>query len=83
MKNAKIVAEWDESTGGAIVDVYGNEADVFALLAVITAQIFDDMKLSDANGLLHLARCIGFARKTMLAKVDLDALKHAKEQRDE
>lgn len=83
MKNAKIVAEWDESKGGATVSLDGGAADVFTLLVVITTQIFDQMKLSDSKGLLHLAGGIESARKAMIAKVDLDALKRAKEQRDE
>lgn len=83
MKNAKIVAEWDDNKGGATVGLDGNAADVFTLLVVITTQIFDQMKLSDSKGLLLLAGAIESARKAMFAKVDLDALKRAKEQRDE
>ena len=83
MKNAKIVAEWDYSEGGATVGIDGNAADVFMLLVVITTQIFDHMKLSDFKGLLRLAGGIESARKAMFAKVDLDALKRAKEQHDE
>lgn len=83
MKNAKIVAEWDHKKGGANVSIDGKAVDVFTLLAVITTQIFDQMKLSDSKGLLHLAVGIESAREAMLAKVDLDALKRAKEQRHE
>lgn len=83
MKHAKIVAEWDDNKGGANVSIEGNAADVFTLLVVITTQIFDLMKLSDSKGILCLAGSIESARKAMLAKVDLDALKRAKEQRDE
>lgn len=83
MKNAKIIAEWDNRTGGANVSIDGNAVDVFTLLVVITTQIFDQMKISDSKGLLLLAGSIESARKAMLAKVDLDALKRAKEQRDE
>ena len=83
MKNAKIVAELDDSKGGAIVGIDGDEVEVFMLLSVITTQIFDQMKLSDSKGLLHLAGGIELARKAMLAKIDLDALKRAKEQHDE
>lgn len=83
MKNAKIVAEWAYEKGCANVSIDGNEVDVFTLLVVITTQIFDLMKISDSKGLLYLAEGIESARKEMLAKVDLDALKRAKEQRDE
>lgn len=80
MKNAKIVAEWDHSKGGATVSLDGRAVDVFALLVVITTQIFDQMQLSDSKGLLHLAGGIESARKEMLAKVDLDALRRASEE---
>ena len=83
VKNAKIVAEWDESKGGATVSLDGGAADVFTLLVVIATQIFDQMQLSDSKGLLLLANNIEPARKAMFAKVDLDALKRAKEQHDE
>ncbi|MBQ6404238.1 MAG: hypothetical protein IJI27_10070 [Oscillospiraceae bacterium] len=83
MKHAKIVAEWDDNKGGANVSIDGNAVDVFTLLVVMTTQIFDQMKLSDSKGLLHLAGGIESARKAMFAKVDLDALKRAKEQRHE
>lgn len=83
MKNAKIIAEWDDNKDVAIVGIDGNKAEVFTLLVVIATQIFDQMKLSDSKCLLHLAEGIESARKAMLAKVDLDALKRAKEQHDE
>lgn len=80
MKNAKIIAEWDHSIGGANVSIDGNAVDVFTLLVVITTQIFDNMKLSDSKGLLHLAGGIESAREAMLAKVDLDALRRETEE---
>lgn len=83
MKNGKIVAEWDDSKGCANVALDGTAADVFTLLVVIATQIFDQMQLSDSKGLLLLANGIESAREAMLAKVDLDALKRAKEQHDE
>ena len=83
MKNAKIVAEWVESKGGAKVRLDGTAVDVFMLLVVIATQIFDHMQFSDSKGLLILANGIESARKGMFAKVDLDALKRAKEQHDE
>ena len=80
MKNAKSIAEWDNSTGGANVSINGNAVDVFTLLVVITIQIFDQMKLSDFKGLLRLAGGIKSARKVMLVKVDFDALRRASEE---
>ena len=83
MKNGKIVAEWDDSKGGANVALDGTAADVFVLLVVIATEVFDHMQFSDSKGLLLLADGIESAREAMLAKVDLDALKRAKEQHDE
>lgn len=80
MKNAKIVAEWDDSKGCAAIEMDGKTLDVYRLLCVTVMQYFDAAKTPYSVGLASLAASIGYAQKAMLAKVDLDALKRAKEQ---
>lgn len=83
MKNAKIVAEWDVSKGGAFITIEGKASDAYALLCATVMHFFDVAKVPDSVGLAALAQGVASARKTMLANVDMDALKQAKEQRDE
>lgn len=80
MKNAKIVAEWDDNKGGAVIEIEGKTSDVYALLCAAVTQFFDAFGLPDSVGLATLARGIEGARKAMLARVDMDALRREMEQ---
>ena len=83
MKNAKIVAEWDDSKGGAVIAISGKASDVYALLCTTVTQFFDVAKIPDSVGLAALVCGIEDARKALIALVDMNALKREKEQRDE
>ena len=80
MKNAKIVAEWNTDKGGAFITIEGKSSDAYALLCATVMQFFDVVKVPDSVGLAALAQGVASARRTMLAKVDLDALSREMEQ---
>ena len=80
MKNAKIVAEWRTDKGGAVIEISGKPSDVYALLCATVMQFFDVAKVPDSVGLAALAQGVVSARKALLAKVDMDALRREMEQ---
>lgn len=81
MKNAKIVAEWDDNKGGAFVTIDGKTSDVYALLCTTVMQFFDVSKIPDSVGLAAVAHGVASARKALLAKVEIDALRRASEEK--